>query len=300
MSKRQATGQVAFRPEPPPPPPDADAEALKRYKDNLMEQPPPTIIFRGKGNISQVERDAYPDGLVVLWQDKAWVDRPTARTWAEHGWKQMVDADIAAGVAYESTRYLLFQDNLDAQCPHRNPAYTDYLHDECQTDSHMLPPGKTDQVQPVDRGLGRHIKIYMGQEEDSWLEDDSNLEKWEDNKLTAGDRRILIAHWFFKACKRAFEGRAKRKYFEHAGALMTADGSDDDKIQLEGVPKGEKFTFVEVAAGTAQTETVDAVEPAEEVDDVAGTREEEGGGNPDLELDDVDGTDEADAPPAPR
>ncbi len=27
-----------------------------------------------------------------------------------------------------------------------------------------------------------------------------------------------------------------------AGALLTADGSDDDnKIQLEGVPKGEKF-----------------------------------------------------------
>ena len=26
-----------------------------------------------------------------------------------------------------------------------------------------------------------------------------------------------------------------------AGALLTADGSDDDKIQLEGIPKGEKF-----------------------------------------------------------
>ena len=74
----------------------------------------------------------------------------------------------------------------------------------------MLPPGKTDQVQPVDRGMGRQIKIYMGQEEDKWLEDDSNLEKWEDNLLTASDRRILIATWFsYRACKRAAYERSR-------------------------------------------------------------------------------------------
>ena len=31
--------------------------------------------------------------------------------------------------------------------------------------------------------------------------------------------------------------RALPKYFEHAGALLTADGTDDDKIKLEGVAK---------------------------------------------------------------
>ena len=36
---------------------------------------------------------------------------------------------------------------------------------------------------------------------------------------------------------------AKRKYFEHAGALMTADGTGDELIKLEGGPKGEKFTL---------------------------------------------------------
>lgn len=34
-----------------------------------------------------------------------------------------------------------------------------------------------------------------------------------------------------------------RRYFEKSGALLTADGSDDHLIKLEGVPKGEKFTF---------------------------------------------------------
>ena len=42
----------------------------------------------------------------------------------------------------------------------------------------QVPPNKTDQVQPVDRGLGYHIKLYMGREMDEWLEDDDNLDKY--------------------------------------------------------------------------------------------------------------------------
>ena len=73
---------------------------------------------------------------------------------------------------------------------------------------------------------------------DEWLDDEDNLTKWEDNSLTASDRRILLATWFFKACNKALEGGAKRKYFEHAGALLTADGTDDNLIKFEGTPPG--------------------------------------------------------------
>ena len=72
---------------------------------------------------------------------------------------------------------------------------------------------------------------------DEWLDDDDNLAKWEDNTLTASDRRILLANWYFKAVKKALEGDTKRKYFEHAGVLLTADGTDDDLIKLEGTPR---------------------------------------------------------------
>ena len=39
---------------------------------------------------------------------------------------------------------------------------------------------------------------------------------------------------------KALQGDAKRKYFQHAGALLTADGSDDHliKLDLEGAPSG--------------------------------------------------------------
>ena len=106
-----------------------------------------------------------------------------------------------------------------------------------------LPPNETDQVQPIDRGIGRQVKIYLGQAMDQWLDDDDNLTKWEDNDLTASDRRILLANWYHGAVEKALSSEAKRKYFEHAGALLTADGSDDDLIKLEGTPVGYKLVI---------------------------------------------------------
>ena len=36
---------------------------------------------------------------------------------------------------------------------------------------------------------------------------------------------------------------ALRTYFEHAGGNLTADGTDDHLIKLEGVPLGETFKW---------------------------------------------------------
>ena len=58
--------------------------------------------------------------------------------------------------------YLLFQDNLDSQ---KQPDYISLLKD-LGVDDHKLPPNETDQVQPIDRGLGRQVKIYLGQQMD--------------------------------------------------------------------------------------------------------------------------------------
>ena len=46
---------------------------------------------------------------------------------------------------------------------------------------------------------------------------------------------------FDKAVKRALQGEAKVKYFQHAGCLLTADGSDDELIKFEGAPAGYKL-----------------------------------------------------------
>ena len=88
------------------------------------------------------------------------------------------------------------------------------------------------------------MKIYLGQEMDQWLDDDKHLERWEDNTLSASDRRVLLACWYTAAVKRALEGEAKLKYFQQFSmrvpALLTADGTDDELINFEGVPDGYK------------------------------------------------------------
>ena len=239
LGKRQATGQLCFRPMPPPPTGCTTTEARALYDRHLQAQPAPCIIFRGQGNITDLERQAYPSGLVVLWQPKAWVDRPVAKEWVEDVIGPFIESERKAGVAASNTRYLLFQDNLDSQ---KQPDYINMLK-SWNVDDHKLPPNETDQVQPINRGLGRHVKIYLGQLLDEWLDDDENLSKWEENKLTASDRRVLLANWYYKAVTRALEGDAKTKYFQHAGALLTADGTDDDLIKLEGTPPGYKLVI---------------------------------------------------------
>lgn len=79
---------------------------------------------------------------------------------------------------------------------------------------------------------------------------------------------------------------------------MTADGTDDNLIKLEGVPKGENFTFMDdVPAAGGETIAEAGAEP--EPEDVAPRREEADGNEDGLQLDDEDDADEDDAPPAP-
>ena len=237
LSKRQATGQVCFRPMVPPAAGCTNSQAREMYDKYIQMQPAPCIIFRGQGNITDEERQAYPEGLAVLWQPKAWVDREVAKEWVEDVIEPFIEAERKAGVATTDTRYLLFQDNLDAQ---KTEGYVSLLK-AANVDDHKLPPNETDQVQPIDRGLGRLIKQYIGQSMDEWLDDEDNATKWEENQLTAGDRRVLLANWYYHATVRALEGNTKLKYFQHAGALLTADGTDDDLIKLEGTPVGYKL-----------------------------------------------------------
>ena len=144
LGKRQATGQVCFRPMVPPSTGCTNSEARDLYDQHLQAQPAPCIIFRGQGNITDLEREAYPEGLVVLWQAKAWVDRPIAKEWVEDVIQPFIEAERKAGVATAGTRYLLFQDNLDSQ---KQPDYISLLK-SWDVDDHKLPPNETDQVHP--------------------------------------------------------------------------------------------------------------------------------------------------------
>lgn len=109
---------------------------------------------------------------------------------------------------------------------------------ELLTYVYNLPPCCRDMVQPVDAGYGRAVKRQVGIETERHLEDDDNLGKWETGKYTASERRVLITKWVAAAVKHVNATHDVWRYFQRAGALLTVDGKDDDRVTLEGGKKG--------------------------------------------------------------
>eukprot|EP00794_Sanderia_malayensis_P013638 gene13638-15064_t len=209
LDKRQCTLQLCICPDDP-------------------QVVPPSIIFRGKGNVPKKEKDAYDKRVHIYWQPSAWMDSNVALKWVKN--------TFAPAVCKKSEN-VLFLDNLSCQM-------TQQFHSACKqfasTLVYPLPPGETDKCQPVDQGEGYMIKQLIGQELDKYLEEDDNLEKWQ-TSLTAGERRILLTKWVGEAWEKLNTNLSyRKKLFQKTGLLMTADGSDDELIRPEGFPN---YTF---------------------------------------------------------
>ena len=211
LEKRQCTLQVCFPPEGPP----------VRI----------AIIFRGKGKrISTDEKRAYHKDVDVYWQTTAWADTEFSVQWVEQTLKPAVKDN-------ENSEFLLFCVNHSAR--------TDALFlSKVKALNGIVwfgVPGATDIWQPVDCGFGNMLKSMVRTVQDEWLEDDSNIDLWlgnSDQKLDVKQRRILITHWVGENYNRlSGEQYASSRWrcFEKTGCVITANGSEDEKIQPEGL-----------------------------------------------------------------
>ena len=48
----------------------------------------------------------------------------------------------------------------------------------------MLPENHTDKIQPIHAGRGQRMKSKIGAAMETWLEEENNLDKWQDNLIT--------------------------------------------------------------------------------------------------------------------
>lgn len=139
---------------------------------------------------------------------------------------------------------VLLADNLHGQTTEQ---FREYLYKECNTLLWLYASQCTDELQPVDAGYGRRIQVGVGVKLDLWLEHGENLQKWENGSLTASERRVLLTHWVGAVVEEIDADQAYRKrLFEKTGSGMTADGSEDDRINLEGLSGPYNFMDVEV------------------------------------------------------
>jgi len=109
--------------------------------------------------------------------------------------------------------------------------------------------------------VGAQLKADYNQVQEEWLEDPENLEKWEQQSISAGDRRILITHWLADAAER-FRKRGQAicaSSWARTGCGMSMDGSGDDAIVVSGV---NNYSFAEptVAADESAFVGIDEAE----------------------------------------
>ena len=225
------------------------------------------MVFRGTGErITEIEKEGYHKDVLVLWQKKAWLDRPTCNTWANYfseyvqelpekikayratasggrgeftmpkNEKNMENQNESMGKSLSS---LLLVDNLDGQC---QPEFATNLKQSGGCLTWRLPPGCTDLLQPVDCGVGQVLRNEVGRQLDLWRADDDNLERWE-GSLTSAERRVLMTEWVGKAWKVVLHDRKKLLWrsFEKTGMLLRADKQCEDKICPEGLTGSYKF-----------------------------------------------------------
>jgi len=124
------------------------------------------VVCRGTvKRISKAEKNLYDNDVNVFWQPKAWVDSVVMRKLAE---RFVAEKNSKHG---EDVWVILFCDNLRA-----------HLDEEVKRifgDSKVLlfyfPPNMTNFIQPIDAGLGRSVRIVIGNSLDLWLMDADNM-----------------------------------------------------------------------------------------------------------------------------
>ena len=72
----------------------------------------------------------------------------------------------------------------------------------------VFVPGCNDLIQPIDAGIGRPIRIYVGHALDRWLSIDDNLDMWE-GKLKASEQRLMMTNFLDSAMDKFFQKRKR-------------------------------------------------------------------------------------------
>ena len=191
------------------------------------------LVCKGTGKrIKQAEKDLWNDDVDIFWQKKAWVDKLVMREIAEKFVRRKIKKHGA------NTWVLLFCDNLSAHLDDN----VKEIFGKGKVFLCYLPPNMTNFIQPIDAGLGRCVRIAVGNFLDEWLMDDNNMEKWE-SMMTAPERRILTSELVAKAMDYVMSVEMENmrvSAFKRTGCLITMTPTDacEKEIKLQGIPIG--------------------------------------------------------------
>lgn len=194
------------------------------------------------------------------WQKKAWYDRTTCCDWVDAVFRP---ARLALG--FKDKKSMLFMDNLDGQ------KCAEFVRrvERAKATPHYTPANMTDDLQLVDKGLGKMLKNQMG----IILEEKTRHLSPKDNQaMTLEERRILITTcacdaWEYVCKTYDFQGN-----FDKIGGTINRDGPHPEMSNIslqcfkgQTNADGSPYTFSYDVVG-AVAEAVPASFTAEDKD----------------------------------
>ncbi|CAB1106446.1 unnamed protein product [Ectocarpus sp. CCAP 1310/34] len=229
------------------------------------------VIFGTGKRISPVEKAAYHKDVDVFFQENTWADQKFCMEWAKRSYREGL---MRGRGEPPKARSILIMNNLHAQT---TDEFREYLAKECNTLAWYGPSECTDEVQPVDTGAGRFIKVEAGRQMDMWLEQSDNLERgerWETAALTASDRRVLITQWIGAAMARLNSQQAFRfRLFEKCGhghdcgRPNTFANDEDCSEEEEGLENGSDEPEGRGKEGDGRETVVEGADSSDDEDD---------------------------------
>ena len=195
------------------------------------------MVFNGTGIVMAKEEGGYHPAVSVQFQKKAYVDLPTI----------MEDVDKRLGPWFAANyppdeKHIHFLDNLSCQ---KNKAYVEKCKATLNAQNAYGPPHMTYVWAPLDRGHLISVLKELGKQRfNEWMEKPSivepaatNWERWEANKITASEKRILMT-WVFGESYQELCGPKYKKMrataFQRGGCALTLTGVNDHTVIPEG------------------------------------------------------------------
>ncbi|RPA95043.1 DDE-domain-containing protein, partial [Choiromyces venosus 120613-1] len=181
---------------------------------------PPLIIFHGKGNVYEKEKNLYHPGILVEFNEEAYMNEKLFyRYLQEHVIPVLVG------------RPSLFA--LDLCSAHKTESVLQLLHSNHIIPS-LIPASCTSLVQPLDVSINKPLKGMTRELTDEAILDCESIEHFE--KWSVGQRRILTTNcvrdtWYQFCIEK--KGLVE-SVFRKVGLSLPADGSRDNELDIKG------------------------------------------------------------------
>ena len=141
LDKQQATLQLCIR-----------ATGVQNVK--------PALVLRGKGNVSNEEKEKCDKRVDVYLQQNAWMDEEINMQWTNN--------TVSPGIGNDKEEKVLLADNV---CFQQSQTFHETCRDEINTAVYMLPENhmqKKSQLMLV--ACGQIMKVKIGEAFERWLE----------------------------------------------------------------------------------------------------------------------------------